>query len=94
MLTRAEKESLNVLHTHTSVNEHTCCRGNGKWQTGKRMAASVSIYSSAGDDKEAGVTVNILYAARPIAWSLSLVHTHIIPAQMCSRAVAPFWHDL
>lgn len=62
--------------------------GNGKWQTGRQKAASVSIYSSAGDDKEAGVRVNILCGAHPVVWSLS--HTHIISAQMQSLVIAPF----
>lgn len=49
----AEKRRKGKLNSFT----HT---GNGKWQTGRQKAASVSIYSSAGDDKEAGVRVNIL----------------------------------
>lgn len=60
------------------THKHTCCRGNGKWQTGKRKVTSVSIYSSVGDEDEAGVRVDILHAARPIAWFLSLSHSSFL----------------
>lgn len=76
-------------HTRTNISsyaderrkEHTCCRGNRKWQTGKRKAASVSIYSSVGEDDEVGVRVNILHAPRPIACSLSHTHTSAAPSR-------------
>ena len=69
-MTRAEKESSHAAQASTHAAEVMGSGTQEKW-----TAASVSIYSSVGDDDEAGVRVNILHAARPIVRSLSLTHT-------------------
>ncbi len=75
------------MHAHTHTHTHTPSRGNRKRETGKRKAASVSIYSSVGDYDQAEVRVNILHAARLIVCSLSLLPTHRsstdVPPSLC-----------
>lgn len=90
---REQKRKVKCVTLTHVLYKHTCCRGNRNRQTGKQKAASVSLYSFVGEDgDEARVRANILNAARPIAWSLSHIHTytHSMPLQMCSLAVALF----